>query len=94
MRKLREELEAENAGAQAPTDIRWLGGVKVRARFQREGCGSSSVVAAVLGEAVFNRLCKSGVRLPGGRYEVDTFEEERPDALCLRRCEWGHDTPH
>ena len=48
------------------------------------------MVAAVLGKTVFNRLCKSGVRLPGGRYEVDASEEERPDALCLRCGEWGH----
>ena len=94
MKKLREELEAENVGVQVPADIRWLGGARVKARFQREGCGSSSMVAAVLGEAVFGWLCKSGIRLPGGRYEVDAFEEERPDALCLRCGEWGHITPH
>ena len=80
--KLREGLEAENAVVQVPADIRWLGGAKVRARFQRAGCGGLSVVAAVLGETVFNRLCKRGVRLPGGHYEVDAFEEERPDALA------------
>ena len=94
LKKLREELEAENAGVRVPAEIRWLGGAKVRARFQREGCGSSSVVAAVLGEEAFNQLYKRGVRLPGGRYEVDAFEEERPDALCLRCGEWGHVTPH
>ena len=61
--------------------------VKARARSQRERCGRSSVVvAAVLGEAVFSRLCRSGIRLPGGRYEVDAYEEVRPDVLCLR-CE-------
>ena len=79
---------------QVPADVRWLGGAKGRARFQREGCDSSSAVAAVLGEAVFGRLCKSGVQLPGGRYEADAFEEERPDALCLRCGEWSHATPH
>ena len=94
LRKLREELDAENVGVQVPADIRWLGGAKVKARFQRKGCGSSSVVAAVLGETVFGWLCRSGVRLPGGRYEVGAFEEERPDALCLRCGEWGHVTPH
>ena len=40
-----------------------------------------SVMAAVL-EAVFDRLCRSGIRLPGGRYEVDAYEEDRSDALC------------
>ena len=51
-------------------------------------------MAAVLSEEVFNQLCKRGVRLPGGRHEVDAFEEERPDALCLRCGGWGHGTPH
>ena len=93
LKKLREELEAENAGVQVPAEIRWLSGAKARARFHRDGCGSSSVVAAILSEEVFGRLCKSGVRLPGSRHEVDAFEEERPDALCLRCGEWGYVTP-
>ena len=32
--KLREELEAVNSGVHIPAEIRWLGGAKVRARFQ------------------------------------------------------------
>ena len=47
--------EAENSGVQIPAEIRWLGGAKVRARFQEKKEGASSVVAAVLGEATFNR---------------------------------------
>ena len=89
--KLREELEAENSGVSIPADIRWLGGAKVRARFQKYRCGSSSVVAAVLGEATFGRLCKSGIRLLGGRYEVDTYGEARLDTFCSA---WGHVAPH
>ena len=72
--KLREELEAENSGVHILAGIRWLGGAKVRAHFQTCKDGSS-VVAAVLGEAAHGRLCKSGVRLLGRRYEVDAFEE-------------------
>lgn len=94
LRKLREELEAENAGVHIPADIRWLGRAKVRARFQETRSGSSSVVAAVLGEAVFSRLCRGWIRLPGGRYEVDAYEEGRPDALCQRCGSWGHVAPH
>ena len=94
--KPREELEAENCGMHIPAEIRWLGGAKVRARFQNEKDGSSSVVAAVLGEATFGRLCKlSGVRLFGRRNEVDAFEEAwRPDAFCSRCSEWKHIAPH
>ena len=33
LRKIREELEAENSGVHIPAEIRWLGGAKVRARF-------------------------------------------------------------
>ena len=94
LRKLREELEAENAGVHIPADIRWLSGAKVRARLQEARSGSSAVVAAVLGEAIFNRLCRSGIRLPAGRYEVDAYEEDRPDALCQRCGTWAHVAPH
>ena len=84
--KLREELEAENGGVHIPAEIRWLGGAKVRARFQEKKDGTTSVVAAVLGEATFHRLCKGGVRLLGRRYEVDAFEEAwRPGAPFARR---------
>ena len=61
LRKLREELEAENSGVQIPAEIRWLGGAKVRARFQEKTVGASSVAAAVLGEATFNRLCRCSI---------------------------------
>ena len=93
--KLREKLEAENSGVHIPAEIRWLGGAKVRARLQTCKDGSSSVVAAVLSEATYGRLCKSGVRLLERRYEVDAFEEAlRPDAFCGRCSGWGHITPH
>ena len=93
--KLREELEAENSGMHIQAEIRWLGGAKVRARFQANKDGSSSVVAAVLGEATFGRLCKGGVRLLGRRYEVDAFEEAwRPDASCSRCSGGKHIAPH
>ena len=83
LRKLREELEAENSGMHIPAELRWLGGPKVRARFQANKDGSSSVLAAVLGDATFGRLCKSGAQLLGRRYEVDASEEAwRPDAFC------------
>ena len=87
---LHEELEAENSGVCIPAEIRWLGGAKVWARYQEVQGGTSSVVAVVPGEAVFDRLCKSGARLFGRRYEVDANEETRPDAFCSLCCAWGH----
>ena len=94
LRKLREELEAENVGIQIPAEIRWLGGAKARARFQEKKAGVSSVVAAVLGEASFNRLCRYGVKLLGVRHEVDAYEEVRPNAFCTRCSGWGRIAPH
>ena len=66
MRRLQEELEAESSEISILAEVGWLGGAEVRARFQEFRCGTSSAVAAVLGEATFGRLCKSGVRLLGG----------------------------
>ena len=56
--------------------------------------GTSSVVAAVLGEAIFDHVCKSRARLFGRRYEVYAYEEARPDAFCGHCCGWGHIAPH
>lgn len=95
LRRLREELEAENSGVHIPVEIRWLGGANIRTRFHADKDGSSSVVAAVLGEATFGRLCRAGVRLLGRRYEVDAFEEAgRPDAFCSQCSGWSHIAPH
>ena len=91
---LREELEAENDGVHIPADIRWLSWAKAQARFQETRGGTSSVVAAVLGDATFSRVCRSGVHLFGRRYEAEAFEEARPDAFCSRCCRWGHIAPH
>ena len=81
LQRLREVLEAEDSGVRVPAEVRWLGRAKVRARYQGIRGGTSSVVAAVLGEVTFNRLCKSGIRLPGGQYKVDPYDEDRPDAI-------------
>ena len=71
--KLWEELEAEKCGVHIPAEIRWLGGAKVRARFQKRREGISSAAVAVQGETTFNRLWRYGVRLFGARYEVDAY---------------------
>ena len=94
LRLLREELEAENSGVSIPADIRWLCREKAQARFQETRGDTSSVVAAVLGDATFGRVCRSGVHLFGGRYEVEAFEEARPDASCSWCSHWGHIAPH
>ena len=52
------------------------------------------MVAAVSGDVAFSRICKSGVHLFGQRYEVEAFEESRPDAFCNRCSRWGHIAPH
>ena len=83
----------ENSGVHIPAEIRWLSRAMVRAWFQEKKDGSP-VVAAVLGEATLNRLCRHGVRLFGVRYEVDAYEETRPNAFCSRCSGWGHVAPH
>ena len=94
LKGLFEELEAENEGVKIPSDLRWLDQASdVRTLFQEMTIPASSVTFAILGEATFTRLCKSELRLLGRRYEVKTFEEERPDAPSGRCCEWDTLSP-
>ena len=83
LRKLRDELGVENSRMHIPAEIRWLGGVMVRARFQADRDGSSSVVATVLGEATFCHLDRAVVRQFRHCYKVSTFgKAERSDIFC------------
>ena len=94
LRKLYEELEAENSRVQIPAEIGWRGGVKVRAWFQEKKEGASSVVATVLGEASFNRLCRYGARLLGARHDVYAYKEVQPNTFCTWCSSWGHIAPY
>ena len=94
LRELCEELAAENSGLRIPAEIRWLGGGKVRARFQEKKEGASSVVAAVLGKATFNCLCRYGVRLLGVKHDANAYKEARPNAFRTLCSRWGHIAPH
>ena len=85
---------AENSGVSITAEIRWLSRAKAQARFQEVKDGTSSMVAAVLGDATFSRVCKSGIRLFGRRYEIEAYEEARPDAFRNRCSRWGHIAPH
>ena len=81
LKELREELEAENKGVLVPSQIRWLLSVEVRASYRECWTCDSSVVAPVLGGAVFARLYKRRVQLQGHRHRVDAYEEVRPRLL-------------
>ena len=57
--------------------------MEVKARYN-EGA-ASLMVSAILEDANFNRLRKSGLRHLGRRYDAEVHEEIRPDAFCGRR---------
>ena len=52
-----------------------------------------SVAFAVLGKATSTCLRGSELRLLGRRYDVETFEKDRPGAFCNRCSGWGHIEP-
>ena len=55
---------------------------------------ASLATFVVVGESIFNRLHKSGLRLLGRRYDVEISEEIRPDAQCGRCSGWGQIEVH
>ena len=95
LKALREGFEAENEVVRIPPNIRWLGGAEdIRSRWRGGGgVTASSAALAVVWEATFSGLCKTGVRLLGRRYEVEAFEEDRPDAFYSRYCACSHIGP-
>ena len=62
----KRSLKRKTGGGQIPSQNRWLRLIEVRTSYLEQQTGDSSVVAPALGEAVFTRLCKSGVWLQVG----------------------------
>jgi hypothetical protein len=91
LEKLREEVQAENAGVIIPMAARWLGRVPpLKERWASGIITASSVVFAVCGEDTARRLLKEGVRICGNRYTVEKYQEERPDVQCANCAKWEH----
>jgi hypothetical protein len=89
--KLREEIQAENAGVTIPMAARWLGRVpQLKERWASGSITASSVVFAVRGEDTARKLLREGVRIYGNRYTVERYQEERPNVQCMNCAKWGH----
>jgi hypothetical protein len=72
LEKLREEIQAENAGVTIPMAARWLGRVpQLKERWASGIITASSVVFAVRGEDTGRKPLREGVRICGNRYTVE-----------------------
>ena len=91
---LRKELDVENEGIRIPSTIRWLcGAPNLKTRYEQRTISASSVVLAFANEDTFRLIFRKGLRLQVGRYEVETYEEIRPDVRCGPCAGWGHIEP-
>jgi len=90
LEKLRQELQAENEGVVLPLAINWIGGPKDVQRKKAEGKKASSVVFAVKGSKMAEKVLKGGLRAAGINYDVEKFVNAGPDSFCGVCSRWGH----
>jgi len=90
LEKLRSELQAENEGVVLPLAISWIGGPKDVQKKKLEGRKASSVVFAVKGSRMAERVLKGGLRAAGVKYDVEKFMTAGPDSFCGVCSRWGH----
>jgi len=90
LEKLRQELQAENEGVVLPLAINWIGGPKDVQKKNAEGKKASSVVFAVKGSKMAERVLKGGLRAAGVKYDVEKFVNAGPDSFCGVCSRWGH----
>jgi len=88
--KLRQELQAENEGVVLPLAINWIGGPKDVQKKKAEGKKASSVVFAVKGSKMAEKVMKGGLRAAGVKYDVEKFMNAGPDSFCGVCSRWGH----
>jgi len=82
LEKLRKELQAENEGVVLPHAINWIGGPKDVQKKKGEGKKASSVVFAVKGSKMAEKVLKGGLRAAGVKYDVEKFMNAGPDSFC------------
>jgi len=90
LEKLRQELQAENEGVVLPLAINWIGGPKDVQKKKAEGKKASSVVFAVKGSKMAEKVLKGGLRAAGIKYDVEKFVNAGPDSFCGVCSRWGH----
>jgi len=90
LEKLRQELQAENEGVVLPLAISWIGGPKDVQKKKMEGKKASTVVFAVKGSKMAERVLKGGLRAAGVKYDVEKFINAGPDSFCGVCSRWGH----
>jgi len=90
LEKLRQELQAENEGAVLPLAINWIGGPKDVQKKKAEGKKASSVVFAVKGSKMAEKVLKGGLRAAGVKFDVEKFMNAGPDSFCGTCSRWGH----
>jgi hypothetical protein len=83
LQRMLEEFEAENEGVAIPTEVRCLANPRtIRERRQNREIVGSSVVFAVKGNNVPQRLVKMGIKAAGGWYRVIKYTNAGPDSRC------------
>jgi len=90
LEKLRQELQAENEGVVLPLAISWIGGPKDVQKKKAEGKKASSVVFAVKGSKMAEKVLKGGLRAAGVKFDVEKFIKAGPDSFCGVCSRWGH----
>jgi len=90
LEKLRSELQAENEGVVLPLAISWIGGPKDVQKKKSEGKKASSVVFAVKGSKMAEKVLKGGLRAAGVKYDVERFMTAGLDSFCGVCSRWGH----
>jgi hypothetical protein len=90
LEKLRQELQAENEGVVLPLAISCIGGPKDVQKKKGEGKKASSVVFAVKGSKMAQKVLKGGLGAAGVKYDVEKFVTAGPDSFCRVCSRWGH----
>jgi len=90
LEKLSQVLQAENEGVVLPLAINWIGGPKDVQKKKAEGKKASSVVFAVKGSKMAEKVLKGGLRAAGVKYDVEKFVNAGPDSFCGVCSRWGH----
>ena len=91
MKALKDDIEA-TTGLDLPILPRWLNEQRALERFEKDEIAYSTAVIKVRSKAIADKCIAKGIDFSGKNHKVELFLEARPDIICRKCTQFGHNS--
>ena len=91
MQALKDDIEA-TTGLDLPILPRWMNEKRALERFEKDEIAYSTATIKVRSKAIADKCIAKGIDFSGKNHKVELFLEARPDIICRKCTQFGHNS--